>query len=73
MAQESEYGIYFEYVVPQASFVVVSGLSEEDARRTAERQLGQNHGFRILGVYPVTEKLTYTKPKQPSIVPPKGS
>lgn len=75
MAQESDFGIYFEYVVPQTSFVVVQGLSEVDARLTAQRQLGQNPGFRIIGVYPITEKLTYTnKPQKPALVSPtKGS
>jgi hypothetical protein len=65
VAQESDFGVYFEYVVPQTSFLVVSGLSEADARLTAQRQLSQQPGFRILGVYPITEKLTYTRPKQP--------
>ncbi len=74
MAPESDFGIYFEYVVPQTSFVVVRGLSETDARLTAQRQLGENHGFRIIGVYPIAEKLTYAnKPKQPALISPKGS
>jgi hypothetical protein len=75
VAQESDFGIYFEYVVPQTSFVVVQGLSEADARLTAQRTLGQNPGFRIIGAYPITEKLTYAnKPQKPALVSPtKGS
>jgi hypothetical protein len=63
VVQESDYGVFFEFVNPQTGFIMVSGLSEADARLTAQRQMGQQPGFRILGVWPITEKLTYVKPK----------
>jgi hypothetical protein len=68
------YGVYFEFVVPQTAFITIEALSELEAKKIFESKIAPNHHqSKLLAMVEIKEKQAFP-PKKPSpIVAPNPS
>lgn len=66
LLKNKDFGVFFEFVVPQTAFITIEALSELEARKIWETRIAPNHhGPKVLAVTEIKEKLSYP-PKKPS-------